>query len=73
MAVNGGKVWAMHQAVESFTDQLFVCVCVCWFMYEWRVVINCKIKKTFSDVLTSAVIKEKRNIVFSLVKFSDGN
>ena len=27
MAINGGKVWAMHQAVESFTDQLFVCVC----------------------------------------------
>ena len=29
--------------------------------------------KTFSDVLISAVIKEKHNIVFSLVKISDGN
>ena len=45
VAINGGKVWAMHQAVESFTDQLFVCVC--WFMYEWRVVINLRSKKLF--------------------------
>ena len=29
VAINGGKVWAMHQAVESFTNQLCVCVCVC--------------------------------------------
>ena len=28
------KLWAMHQAVESITDQLCVCVCVCVCVYE---------------------------------------
>ena len=62
VAINGGKVWAMHQAVESFTDQLFVCVCVCVCVGScMNGELSTLRSKTFSDVLTSAVIKEKHN------------
>ena len=27
MAIDGGQLWTMYQAVESITDQLGVCVC----------------------------------------------
>ena len=33
MAINGGKLWGMHQAVECITDQLCVCVYVCVCAY----------------------------------------
>jgi len=29
MAIDGGQLWTMYQAVKSITDQLGVCVCAC--------------------------------------------